>query len=75
MKIKELITNADNRLSTTGTIQFLTFIVLSAVLTYATYLDRHYVPDLAAVLAWFGGGLVATKGAVTAYRERSKQDD
>lgn len=69
--MKELFTNRDGRLSTTGTIQFFGFIAMAAVLAYSVYLDRPYVPELFGTFALFCGGLVATKGAVTAYRDHS----
>ncbi|MGR6980827.1 DUF2644 domain-containing protein [Testudinibacter sp. P27/CKL/0425] len=75
MKLSDLITNTDQRLSTTGTIQFLGFVAMTAILLYCVYLDRSYVPELFTTFALFCGGLVATKGAVSAYRERGKQDD
>ncbi len=75
MKLSDLITNTDNRLSTTGTIQFLGFLAMTAVLVYSVYLDRTYVPELFSIFALFCGGLVATKGAVSALRERGKTDD
>lgn len=70
--MKQLITNSDGRLSTTGTIQFFGFIAMTGVLAYSVYLDRSYVPELFTTFALFCGGLVATKGAVTAYKERGK---
>ncbi len=68
--MKQLITNQDGRLSTTSTIQFGGFVAMSAVLIVSVWLDRPYVPDLFSTFALFCGGLVVTKGAVTAYRER-----
>ncbi|QOF68313.1 DUF2644 domain-containing protein [Actinobacillus sp. GY-402] len=68
MALKDLISNADGRLSTTTTVQFLTFLTLAGTLIYSVYLDRAYVPDLFLYLAGYGGGLVATKGAVNAYK-------
>lgn len=73
MKLKDLVSNRDGRLSTTGTIQFLTFLGLLGVLIYSTWLDRAYVPELYSTLALFGGGLVVTKGAVTAYQSKSRE--
>lgn len=70
MKLSELFTNADGRVSTTGTIQFLTFIGLIGTLCYCVYLDRPYVPDLFSTLALFGVGGAATKGAVNAVQNR-----
>ncbi|QOF67328.1 DUF2644 domain-containing protein [Actinobacillus sp. GY-402] len=75
MKLKDLVSNSDGRLSTTGTIQFLTFLGLLGVLIYSTWLDRAYVPELYSTLALFGGGLVVTKGAVTAYQSRGKNPE
>lgn len=74
MALKELVTNADGRLSTTTTVQFLTFLTLAGTLIYSVYLDRTYVPDLFLYLAGFGGGLVATKGAVSAYKAAKESE-
>lgn len=70
MKLKELFTNHDGRISTTGTIQFLTFLGLIGTMFYCVYLDRSYVPDLFSTLALFGMGSAATKGAVNAVQSR-----
>lgn len=69
--IKELFTNADNRLSTTGTVQFLGFLVLAATLIYSVYMGRSDVTDLYLYFAAYCGGLTATKGAVMAYRAKT----
>lgn len=68
--LKELITNESGRLSKTSTIQTLGFVVMAAVLLLAVYLNRSYVPDLYFAFGTFCGGLVVTKGAVTAYKEK-----
>ncbi|MFV0448019.1 MAG: DUF2644 domain-containing protein [Vibrio sp.] len=68
--LKELISNDDNRTSTTSTLHVLGFFVLSAVLLYSVYLDRSYVPELFTTLAIFSGGAVVTKGAVSAYKSK-----
>lgn len=70
--MKQLITNADGRLSTTGTIQFFGFLAMTFVLAYSVYLDRHYVPELFTTFALFCGGLVASKGAVSAFKHRTE---
>lgn len=66
--IKELFTNNDNRLSTTGTVQFLGFLVLAATLIYSVYMGRGDVTDLYLYFAAYCGGLTASKGVVSAYR-------
>ncbi len=66
--ISQLFTNADGRLSTTGTVQILGFVVLAVVLVYSVYMQRPDITDLYLYFAGYCGGLTATKGAVTAYR-------
>lgn len=68
--MKELISNADGRLSTTATIQFAGFVVLALTLVYSVALGNTDTPDLYLYFAGYCGGLTATKGAVTAYRHR-----
>lgn len=68
MKITQLITNNDNRLSTTATIQVLGFLVLAGTLIYSVALGNADTPDLYLYFAGYCGGLTATKGAVMAYR-------
>lgn len=68
----QLITNADGRLSTTGTIQFFGFIILSGVLFYSVWLDRFYVPELFTAFAVYCGGMVVSKGAVGVFAERRR---
>ncbi|MBS9781098.1 MAG: DUF2644 domain-containing protein [Gammaproteobacteria bacterium] len=71
--MKQLITNDNDRLSTTATIQFFGFIAMTCVLAYSVYLNRAYVPELFTTFAIYCGGLVVSKGAVTAYK--STQED
>lgn len=66
MKITELITNDNGRLSTTGTIQFFGALLMSGILAICVYLDRSYVPELFMTFAIFCGGGVATKGFANA---------
>lgn len=68
MTIKELITNADGRLSTTGTIQFFGFVACLGILLYCVYLDKNYVPELFSTFLWCCVGGTATKGAVSVFR-------
>lgn len=75
MRLLELFTNADGRLSTTGFIQFFGALLMSGILGYSVYLDRSYVPELFMTFAIFCGGQVATKGAFTALQSRYKADD
>ncbi len=67
--IKELFTNQDGRLSTTGFIQFFGALLMAGILIYSVYLDRSYVPDLFMTFALFCGGGVATKGFATAIKK------
>ncbi len=70
-KFSEFITNADGRGSTTAFAQFMGFFILAGVLLYAVYLDRSSVAELYAIFATYCGGLVVSKGVVTAYKEKS----
>lgn len=72
MKIKELITNDNGRLSTTGFIQFFGALLMSGILVICVYLDRTYVPELFMTFAIFCGGGVATKGFANAMRGREQ---
>ncbi|PID62010.1 MAG: hypothetical protein CR974_03880 [Gammaproteobacteria bacterium] len=67
---RQLISNADGRLSTTATVQLLGFVTLAAVMLYSVYLGRDYVPELFDTLALYCAGLTISKGAVTAYRDK-----
>ncbi len=75
MKLRDLITNSDNRLSTTGTIQFFGFLACLGILVYSTYLGRDYVPELFSTFLWCCVGGTATKGVVSAYRDRGRNDE
>lgn len=74
MKLSELITNDNGRLSTTAFIQFFGSILMSMVLCYCVYLDRSYTPELFMTFALFCGGQVATKGFANAIH-RKKQGE
>ncbi|AGH39001.1 hypothetical protein F543_6010 [Bibersteinia trehalosi USDA-ARS-USMARC-189] len=66
MAFKELISNADGRLSTTAFIQFFGALLMAIILAYSVYLDRSNVGELFTVFALFCGGQVATKGFANA---------
>lgn len=68
MKIKELISNADGRLSTTATIQFLGFLVLAVILLISVLLARDSAEAFYNTFAIYCGGLTVSKGAVGAYK-------
>lgn len=70
MRLSELITNNDGRLSTTAFIQFFGSILMSIVLCYCVYLDRSYTPELFMTFAIFCGGGVATKGFANALNRK-----
>lgn len=70
MRIAELFTNTDGRLSTTGFIQFFGALLMSAILCFCVWLDRAYVPELFMTFALFCGGGVATKGFANALSQR-----
>lgn len=72
-KINEYITNSDGRRSTTAFAQFAGFFILAGILIYAVYLDRSSTSELYFIFASYCGGLVVTKGVVTAYKDRKKQ--
>lgn len=73
IKFLEYITNSDGRRSTTAFIQFTGFFVLAGVLIYAVFLDRA-VAELYAIFAAYCGGLVVSKGVVTAYKDKKTQN-
>lgn len=72
----DLITNADGKASTTGFIQFMSWLVLSGILIHAYVADKAFIYDW-----WFAYagicvlGSPATKGVVSALKqkERSKE--
>ena len=74
MKISELITNDNGRLSTTAFIQFFGALLMSLILGYCVYLDRTYVPELFMTFAIFCGGGVATKGFANALQNKRQRE-
>ncbi|MCR1838644.1 DUF2644 domain-containing protein [Pasteurella caecimuris] len=66
MALKELITNADGRLSTTAFIQFFGALLMAGILCFCVWLDRPYVPEMFMTFAIFCGGGAATKGFANA---------
>ncbi|WP_439258291.1 DUF2644 domain-containing protein [Lonepinella sp. BR2271] len=66
MAMKELITNADGRLSTTATIQFFGFVAAVGVMLYSVYMDKAYVPELFSTFLFACVGTAATKGVANA---------
>lgn len=72
MKIAELITNDNGRLSTTAFIQFFGALLMAIILAYSVYLDRANVAELFMTFAVFCGGQVATKGFANALQSRQK---
>lgn len=76
MKLNELITNPDGRLSTTAFIQFFGALLMAIILAYSVYLDRVNVGELFTTFALFCGGGAATKGFATALnRPRSRDEE
>ena len=74
MKISELVTNSDGRLSTTAFIQFFGALLMALILGYCVYLDRSYVPELFMTFAIFCGGGVATKGFANALQNKRQRE-
>lgn len=72
MKIAELITNDNGRLSTTAFIQFFGALLMAIILAYSVYLDRANVAELFMTFAIFCGGTTATKGFANALQSRQK---
>lgn len=70
MKVSDLFSNSDGRLSTTAFIQFFGSILMAGILGFCVYLDRSYVPELFMTFAIFCGGGVATKGFANALNTR-----
>lgn len=70
MKVSELISNGDGRLSTTAFIQFFGAILMAGILAYCVYLDRSYSPELFMTFAIFCAGGAASKGFAQAIGAR-----
>lgn len=73
----DLITNKDGTASTTGFIQFMSWLVLSGILIHAYVADKAFISDW-----WFAYagicvlGSPATKGVVSALKkDRTKGDE
>lgn len=70
----DLITNADGKASTTGFIQFMSWLVLSGILIHAYVADKAFIADW-----WFAYagicvlGSPATKGVVSALKRREEE--
>lgn len=75
MKITELITNDNGRLSTTAFIQFFGALLMAIILAYSVYLDRANVAELFMTFAIFCGGGVATKGFANALQQKRQQQE
>ncbi|OOH92188.1 hypothetical protein BMT54_01290 [Pasteurellaceae bacterium 15-036681] len=66
----DLLTNSDGRASTTGFIQFMSWLVLTGILIHAYMMDKAFISDW-----WFAYagicvlGSPATKGVVSAFRK------
>lgn len=69
----DLVTNADGRTSTTGFIQFMSWLVLTGILVHAYLADKAFISDW-----WFAYagvcvfGSPATKGVVNAFQRRNE---
>jgi len=61
----DLLTNSDGRASTTGFIQFISWLVLTGILIHAYWVDKAVISD------W---GVPATKGVVSAIKRREEND-
>jgi len=66
MKLNELITNDNGRLSTTAFIQFFGALLMAGILVYSVYLDRSNVSEMFMTFAIFCAGGAATKGFANA---------
>ncbi|WP_409036817.1 DUF2644 domain-containing protein [Mannheimia haemolytica] len=69
----DLITNKDGTASTTGFIQFMSWLVLSGILIHAYLYDKPFISDW-----WFAYagicvlGSPATKGVVSALKQKER---
>lgn len=71
MKLKELLTNADGHYSTTGFIQFFSWLIVSALLIFAVYFDKPFAEDWFLFYAgFFVFGSPATKGIVSIFKQQ-----
>ncbi|WP_032092038.1 DUF2644 domain-containing protein [Necropsobacter rosorum] len=75
MALKELITNADGRLSTTAFIQFFGALLMAGILVFCVWLNRPYVPELFMTFAVFSAGGAATKGFANAINRKGENND
>lgn len=75
MKVSELITNDNGRLSTTAFIQFFGAVLMAVILGYSVYLDRSNVAELFMTFAVFCGGGAATKGFASALQHKRRRDE
>lgn len=70
MKLKQLLTNDSGKYSTTGFIQFFSWLVVTALLAYAVVTEKSYVNDW---FLFYGGlfvfGSPATKGVVSIFKQ------
>ena len=65
MKIKELFINADNKLSTTNTIQMMSAITLCISLFVSLFLDRSVTGELAIPVAGMATLTATSKGFIS----------
>ncbi|MDP8080230.1 DUF2644 domain-containing protein [Phocoenobacter skyensis] len=72
MRLSELFSNSDGRLSTTAFIQFFGALLMSGILAFSVYMDRAYVPELFMTFAIFCAGGAATKGFANAIKRGEK---
>ena len=72
----ELFTNSDGRTSTTGFIQFFSWIVLTVAFLYGVWADKSYVSDwfwYYAAICVFGSP--ASKGVVTMIKDKAEKKE
>lgn len=74
MKLSQLIKNENGRYSTTGFIQFFSWLVVTALLAYAVMTEKPYVDDW---FLFYGGffvfGSPATKGVVSIFKQHQQE--
>lgn len=71
MNLRELFTNADNKLSTTNTIQMMSAITLCVGFFIALVLDSSIVNELGYTIAGMATLTATSKGFVTMRRDKN----
>ncbi|OYQ90433.1 hypothetical protein B9T10_03685 [Wohlfahrtiimonas chitiniclastica] len=75
MKVNELFTNDNGRLSTTNTIQMMSAITLCGGFFAAMFFDLHVPSELAFIIASMATLTATSKGLVTMRKDKDHEKD